>query len=109
MVGFKLAVLVLLIGFGLATFNGHYLVPFDPHGVGVVLPATGLLFSAYLGFSVVTNTAGVIRNPRRNVPLAILVSLLIVAVVYIGITIAMIMSGLHTFGGAGVAPSGTSS
>lgn len=103
LVVFKMAVLVLFIGFGLAAFNVHKFTPFDPHGIGVVLNSTGLLFSAYLGFSVVTNVAGVVKNPRRNVPLAIIVSLLFVAVIYVGITVAMLMSGKHPFGGAGVA------
>ncbi|MET3808491.1 amino acid transporter [Nakamurella sp. UYEF19] len=103
LVVFKLTVLVSLIGFGLAAFNMSHLTPFAPHGIGALLTSTGLLFSAYLGFSVVTNVAGVVKNPRRTVPLAILVSLLLVAVVYIGITVAMLMSGQKTFGSAGVA------
>lgn len=107
LVVFKLTVLVLLIGFGLAAFDVKQLAPFAPHGIGVVLTSTGLLFSAYLGFSVVTNVAGVVKNPRRNVPLAILVSLLIVAIVYIGITVALLMSGKRTFGAAGVSEAAT--
>jgi APA family basic amino acid/polyamine antiporter len=103
LVVFKMSVLVMVIGFGLAAFNVNHLTPFAPHGLGVVLNSTGLLFSAYLGFSVVTNIAGVVKNPRRNVPLAIIVSLLFVAIVYVGITLAMLMSGKHPFGGAGVA------
>lgn len=100
---FKMTVLVLVIGYGLAAFNVNRLTPFAPHGLGVVLSSTGLLFSAYLGFSVVTNVAGVVKNPRRNVPLAIIVSVLLVALVYVGITLAMLMSGKNPFGGAGVA------
>ena len=100
---FKMAVLVLVIGYGLAAFNVNQLTPFAPHGIGVVLNSSGLLFSAYLGFSVVTNVAGVVKNPRRNVPLAIIASLLFVAIIYVGITLAMLMSGKNLFGGAGVA------
>jgi APA family basic amino acid/polyamine antiporter len=37
------------------------------------------------------------------VPLAIIVSVLLVAIVYVGITLAMLMSGKNPFGGAGVA------
>ncbi|AZI57202.1 amino acid permease [Nakamurella antarctica] len=108
LVVFKLTVLVGLIGVGLASFKVDLLVPFAPHGLGVVLTSSGLLFSAYLGFSVVTNVAGVVKNPRRTVPLAILVSLLIVAIVYVGITVAMLMSGQKAFGAAGVAQAANS-
>ncbi len=100
---FKMTVLFVIIGYGLAAFDIDKLTPFAPYGITVVFGSTGLLFSAYLGFSVVTNVAGVVKNPQRNVPLAIIFSLLLVAVVYVGITLAMIMSGKTSFGGAGVA------
>ena len=103
MVAFKLGVLVLLIGFGLAAFNVHRLTPFTPKGLGPMISSAGLLFSVYLGFSVVTNVAGVVKNSKRNVPLAILLSLVIVTIVYIGITLAMVMSGRRVFGIAGAA------
>ena len=77
MVAFKLGVLVLLIGFGLAAFNVHRLTPFTPKGLGPMISSAGLLFSVYLGFSVVTNVAGVVKNSKRNVPLAILLSLVV--------------------------------
>lgn len=103
MVAFKIGVLVLLIGFGLAAFNAHDLTPFAPRGLGPTISSAGLLFSVYLGFSVVTNVAGVVKNSKRNVPLAILLSLVIVTIVYVGITLAMVMSGRKVFGIAGAA------
>lgn len=100
---FKLGALVLLIAFGLTAFNVHDLTPFVPNGPVTVLSSTALLFSSYLGFSVVTNVAGVVVHPRRTVPLAILLSLLIVALVYVGVAVAMLMTGITSFGGASVA------
>ena len=103
MVVFKMGVLVLLIGFGIAAFQTDKLTPFAPNGAGAILTSTGLLFSVYLGFSVVTNVAGVVKNPSRNVPLSILLSILIVALVYVGVVVAMLMSGITHFGAAGAA------
>ena len=103
LVAFKMGVLVLLIGFGVAAFKGDHLTPFAPGGAGAILTSTGLLFSVYLGFSVVTNVAGVVKNPSRNVPLSIVLSILIVALVYVGVVVAMLMSGITHFGAAGAA------
>lgn len=108
MVMFKMGVLVLLIGFGVAAFKASSLTPFAPHGSRVILASTGLLFSVYLGFSVVTNVAGVVKNPRRNVPLSILLSMLIVTLVYVGVAVAMLMSGIEVFGTTGAAQAAAS-
>jgi len=100
LVVFKVAVLVILVGFGVAAFSPDHFAPFLPHGTGAVLSATSLLFSAYAGFSVITNMAGVVKDPQRTVPLAIILSILIVAAIYIGVTLALITSGEKSFGDA---------
>lgn len=54
-----------------------------PQGAGGFLNAIVLSFFAYLGFEVVANTAEEIKDPKKNLPLAILFSLGICAVLYI--------------------------
>jgi basic amino acid/polyamine antiporter, APA family len=93
----KVLILVGLIVFGLAHFNTGNLHPFAPHGWGVVMHQSGQLFVAYLGFSVVTSMAGDVRNASRTVPTAILLSMLIVAVIYTGVALALINAHLPVY------------
>lgn len=100
---FKVSALVLMIGFGIAAFKPDHLEPLMPHGASSVLSAAAMLFSAYLGFSVVTSMAGNVRNPQRTVPLAILIAVLVVMVIYIGVALALLMAGKTELGSAGLA------
>ena len=58
--------------------------PFIPpdRGAGSILPATGLIFVSFLGFAKITTVAEEIKNPGRNLPLAVIGSVLIVTVLY---------------------------
>ena len=58
------------------------LTPVAPKGWGAVLPATALVFVSFLGFAKITTVAEEIKNPGRNLPLAIIGSVLIVTVIY---------------------------
>lgn len=103
LVALKLAILVLMIGFGIAAVAPEDFTPFLPGGTASLVSATALLFTAYTGFNVVTNMANTVRNPTRTVPLAIVLSIGIVAVVYVGVMVAMLASGEKDFGSAGLA------
>lgn len=93
----KIGILLLLIGFGLVHLTGSDLQPFVPHGTGSVFAVSGMLFIAYLGFSVITNIAGDVENPRRTVPKAILLSILIVIALYAGVVLALISTPLASY------------
>jgi APA family basic amino acid/polyamine antiporter len=102
LVAIKVAVLLLLIVFAVAHVGRARFTPFTPHGVGPMVATSGLLFIAFLGFNVVTNLAGDVKDARRTVPLAIMISLLIVAVLYCGVVIALLAGQVQTYGEASV-------
>ncbi|MHB9288504.1 amino acid permease [Halobacteriales archaeon Cl-PHB] len=56
--------------------------PFAPFGYGQLLPGTALVFVSFLGFAKITTVAEEIKNPGRNLPLAIVGSVVIVTVMY---------------------------
>ena len=58
------------------------LTPIAPKGWGAVLPATALVFVSFLGFAKITTVAEEIKDPGRNLPLAIIGSVIIVTVIY---------------------------
>jgi basic amino acid/polyamine antiporter, APA family len=102
LVGMKVCILILLAGYGLAHFGAIEWSPFFAGEHGSVLTVTAMLFTAYTGFNVVTNMAGSVRDPDRTVPRAIVISILIAALVYMGVIIALLASGESDFGAAGL-------
>ncbi|MEB3825182.1 MAG: APC family permease [Desulfurococcales archaeon] len=91
LVAVKLFILMLFIIAGFFTIKTAYLKPVtdQPHLKGVIYAAT-LFFLSYTGFGLITNASENIENPRRNVPLAIYLSLLIASLVYIGVSIVAV-------------------
>lgn len=102
LVGVKIAILLLLVGYGIAYIGDAQFTPFSPNGPSATLSAMAMLFTAYTGFNVVTNMAGSVKNPQRTVPLAIILSILISAVIYMGVIVALLASGEKDFGDAGL-------
>ncbi len=84
----KIIILLIFIGFGLELIlrQGDWQTtfsPFFPHGPGGVFKAMGLTFIAFQGFEVITQSSEEIKNPKRNIPRAVFLSLLIVIPIYI--------------------------
>jgi len=56
-----------------------------------VLPAASTVFFVYLGFEKIANMTEEVRNPERNVPLSIFVSLGVTAVLYVLVSLAVVV------------------
>lgn len=82
-------VFVVLLGFTLVQPLNY--VPFFHHeaGVGGVFTAAGLVFFAFIGFDALSTTAEETRNPRRDLPIGILVSLGVATLLYILASVAL--------------------
>jgi APA family basic amino acid/polyamine antiporter len=92
----KLSTLSFLIFVGgfylLKSFDKNKFVPFYPNGFSSTLTASSLIFFAFLGFQTVAMASEESKNPRRDIPLAIILSLMICSLIYIGIAIISIGS-----------------
>ena len=77
-----LGILVIFAILGVLGADLSTLTPFAPEGWGAVLPGTALVFVSYLGFVQITTVAGEIKDPSRNLPVAIVGSVTIVTVLY---------------------------
>ncbi|KAB1193592.1 amino acid permease [Haloferax sp. MBLA0076] len=79
-----LAILAVFTLFGLLNADIAKLRPFVPpdKGVSPLLPVTGLIFVSYLGFVQITSVAEEIKDPGKNLPRAVLGSVIIVTAVY---------------------------
>lgn len=94
LVGIKVLALILFIVMGIHLWSADTLKPFSPHGWQPVFKESGQLFVAFLGFSVICSMAGDVRNASRNIPLAILLSMLIVALIYAGVVMSLLSAHL---------------
>jgi APA family basic amino acid/polyamine antiporter len=89
MVGVKLLVLAFFIVVAFAAaFNADNLKPFAPEGVDGVVSAAAVIFFAYIGFDAVSTGAEEAKNPSRDLPIAIVGSLVICTIIYVVVAIA---------------------
>ena len=84
----KIIILMIFIGFGLNLIfhrpDWHEAFsPFLPHGWGGVFQAMGLTFIAFQGFEVISQCSEEIKNPKKNIPRAVFLSLIIVVPIYL--------------------------
>lgn len=87
-VGVLLVLLTLFLSYGtLDAFGvfGRETAPetFFPQGYFPVLSTAALVFTSYLGFAQVATVAGDIQRPSRNLPLAMVGSVIVVTVFYV--------------------------
>ena len=108
-VALKLGVLLLVVvvgAFHVKTGNWSPFVPangggFGDFGATGVLRGAGVLFFAYVGFDAVSTAAAEARDPRRTVPRALLGTVAVATLLYIGI--GLILTGLTPYRALGVA------
>jgi basic amino acid/polyamine antiporter, APA family len=90
MVVFKLAVLAFFVVAGLTAFTGDHFTPFAPEGFSGISNAAALIFFAYIGFDAVSTAGAEAREPKRDLPIAVIGSLLIATVIYILVAITAV-------------------
>jgi len=86
---FKFAVLVTLAVGGLIALKPGLLAPSTYPGVGSIFASVAVTFFAYSGFSVITNAAEDVDNPRRTIPRAIITAILLVMALYVVISLVV--------------------
>jgi basic amino acid/polyamine antiporter, APA family len=92
MVILKVAVVLFVIVVGARHIDTTNWQPFMPYGVPGVLKGAAYIFFAYIGFDSVSTHAEEARNPQRDVPIGIIVSLLLCTVLYI--LVAGVLTGM---------------
>ena len=87
----KLTILLVFILGGFMTINWGMAKPsFDTVHTSGLLNASIIFFLSYMGFGLITNASENIKNPTKNVPLAIFISILFVMVFYVLISVVTI-------------------
>lgn len=104
-VAIKLLIVAFFIVVGLGHMNGanYHLPPggpaglggFFPFGWGGMLGGAAFIFFAYIGFDAVSTTAEEAKNPGKDLPFGIIMSLLICTILYI--IVVAILNGMVPF------------
>ena len=95
MVLIKLAVIVVFIIAGAGHIQTENWSNFTPFGFGGVLTGAGVIFFAYIGFDAVSTAAQEAINPKRDVPIGIIASLIVCTVLYI--LVAGVLTGVISY------------
>lgn len=110
----KVAVIAVFVIIGWRYINTDNYSPYLPENTGTlgefgwsgVLRGAAIVFFAFLGFDAVSTAAQETRNPKRNMPLGILLSLLICTILYMAF--GHVMTGVANYtdfaGQEGIAP-----
>lgn len=89
-VGVKLIVILLVIFVGWFYVKrdnwGNGFETFAPYGIGGIGTGAAYVFFAYIGFDAVSTTAQEAKNPKRDLPIGIIVSLVLCTILYIAVT-----------------------
>ncbi len=85
------AILIFVIGAANAIKPEHW-VPFVPNGPSGVISGAAIVFFAYIGFDAVSTAAEECKNPKRDMPLGIILTLLACTVLYGAV--AMVLTGI---------------
>ena len=90
MVGLKIVVLMLFIWVGWRYVRPENFTPFFPGGWGGVQAGAAIIFFSYIGFDAVSTAAEETRNPKRDIPVGILGSLLVCTLIYVGVAVVLV-------------------
>jgi APA family basic amino acid/polyamine antiporter len=79
----KILILCAFVGFGAFQVNTSNYSQIAPNGLVGILQGAGLIFFAYVGFGRIAALGEEVKNPKRTLPLAVLLSLAASVVLYI--------------------------
>jgi len=92
MVAIKGAAILFFIAAGATFVKPENWSPFMPYGFSGVMAAAAVVFFAYIGFDAVSTTAEEAKNPKRDLPIGIIASLIVCTLLYLAV--AAVLSGI---------------
>lgn len=95
MVFIKLGVILLFIVTGINYVKPENWTPFAPFGLEGIVTSAATVFFAYIGFDVIATASEEVKNPKRNMPVGIVTSLLICTVLYI--SVSAVLTGMVSY------------
>ncbi|MFI5166970.1 MAG: APC family permease [Thermoanaerobaculales bacterium] len=98
-----IALLVLAVGFSIASVKAANFAPFMPHGLLPVGTAAALIFWSYLGYENVSNVAEEFEDPKRDFHRSVVASVVLIGFLYLSVAFVTVGTRAYEAGGS-VAP-----
>ncbi|WP_223199015.1 amino acid permease [Solihabitans fulvus] len=95
----KVAVLVFFVVVAVFGFRTQNLTPFAPAGLAGITGAASVVFFSFIGFDAASTAGEEARNPQRDLPRAIIISLVVVTLAYVLVAFTAVGAvGVDTLG-----------
>jgi APA family basic amino acid/polyamine antiporter len=88
----KIAVILLFVFLGVRHVSLANLKPLMPLGFSGVMHGAAIIFFAYIGFDAVSTAAEETKNPKKDVPLGLMLCLGVVIILYV--SVAFVLTGI---------------
>ncbi|MGY5033032.1 amino acid permease [Streptomyces sp. 900116325] len=86
----KIGILIAFCAIAFTAFEAGNLTPFATHGPAGVTAGASLAFFSYIGFDAITTAGEEVKNPRRNIPIAILICIGVATLLYCAVALTAI-------------------
>jgi basic amino acid/polyamine antiporter, APA family len=90
MVLLKIIAIIVFVGFGARLIHPSNWHPYAPNGWPGILTGGSIIFFTYIGFDSVSTAAEESRNPQKDLPFGIIMSLIVCTVLYVGVAIVLL-------------------
>ncbi|MFE0777450.1 amino acid permease [Streptomyces sp. NPDC058861] len=86
----KIGILIVFCAIGFSAFQDGNLSPFTGSGAAGITAGASVAFFSYIGFDAITTAGEEVKNPRRDIPIAILVCIGLVTLLYCAVALSAI-------------------
>ncbi len=99
----KLSVLLCFVSIGIFYIDINNWIPYIPenqgkfgkYGYSGIIAGVSMVFLAFNGFDSICTSAQEVKNPRKNIPLGIIITIILVTIIYI--VTSAVMTGLISY------------
>ena len=97
MVGVNMTIILSFVVVGAFYVKPENWIPFAPNGLEGIFSGAFIIFFAYIGFDAISTAAEETKNPQRDLPIAIMGTLLLCTILYV--CVALVLTGVVPMNG----------
>lgn len=86
----KIGILLFFLAIAFTAFQAGHLSPFAGAGASGITAGASLAFFSFIGFDAITTAGEEVKNPRRNIPIAILICIGVATLLYVAVALGAI-------------------
>ncbi|MFI6088799.1 amino acid permease [Streptomyces sp. NPDC051218] len=86
----KIGILLFFLAIAFTAYEAGHLSPFAGAGASGITAGASLAFFSFIGFDAITTAGEEVKNPRRNIPIAILICIGVATLLYVAVALGAI-------------------